>query len=360
MKPVICFFEDEKYLYSREYTILQCGTNQSVMDFLKSIEENYFAALKIVQINFEFDESVKYDRQTELYKAAKASVFILKSFEIKSRTEVLEALQPKPITEASEFTPLVTKEQFIEKTKYVLQQIAAGRIYQANLTAPLRALCKNRPNDVFGHFENKFSGAYKALLPLPDFDLHCFSPELFLQQKDGVLITRPIKGSLGEGEDFTQRLYDNQKEAAELSMIVDLLRNDLNSLSAEHGSVVNTHRQQLQLGYIQHTYSEIAVRNLAPLSYVLEKTFPGGSISGCPKVESLAVIREVESYKRQAYTGSLGWWQNNEFTLNITIRTLIQTDEHLYYHAGCGIVYDSNPEAEWDEFLLKTGALSVK
>jgi anthranilate/para-aminobenzoate synthase component I len=116
----------------------------------------------------------------------------------------------------------------------------------------------------------------------------------------------------------------------------------------------------MQLGYIQHTFSEIEVETTKNLAEVLAATAPGGSISGCPKVESLKVIAELETYKRQAYTGALGWWKDNNFCLNLSIRTFIKKENQLYYHAGCGIVYDSDANKEWDEFLLKTGQLNVR
>ncbi len=360
MKPVVCFFKNDQFIFSENYEIKQCTPRESVVEFLRSIENQFASDLKVVQVNFEFENQALYSDQKELYSSAKASVFILKTYEIKNLSEVILALNPESKKFNLDFSSLVSKENFIKKTNYVIEQIKNGRVYQANLTAPLQAKTSSTAAELFCQFQAKFNGSYKALLPLPHVNLLCFSPELFLHQQDGKLMTRPIKGSLRPDDDFNAHLFKNEKEDAELSMIVDLLRNDLNALSDIHDSVVDSHREKLQLGYIQHTYSEISVNSKAPLSFVLEKTFPGGSISGCPKLESLYVIREVEPYKRQVYTGSLGWWQNNDFCLNVTIRSLIHSGDDLFYHAGCGIVYDSDPEAEWKEFLLKMGALNVK
>ena len=359
LKPLICFYEHENYIFSKNYTLRECPAQQKVYDFLKEIEDKFSSSLKVVQLNFEFDNQKLFVKQKNLYGSAKASVFILNEFRIGPLPEILVSLSTTSAFKGANFQSNVNKEKFIKKTKFVIEQIANGRIYQANLTAPLSASCSDPTEDVFCYYQSRFTGAYKALLPLKHVDLHCFSPELFLQQRNGTLLTRPIKGSLSQGKDFDTQLFANEKEEAELSMIVDLLRNDLNALSEENNAVVVSHRERMKLGYIQHTFSEISVKCDQPLSQVLEKTFPGGSISGCPKIESLIVIREVEDYQRQIYTGSLGWWQNNEFTLNIVIRSLIQSDDQLFYHAGCGIVYDSDPEAEWDEFILKTGALNV-
>lgn len=144
-------------------------------------------------------------------------------------------------------------------------------------------------------------------------------------------------------------------------MIVDLLRNDLNRVNDSNSlefAEVTKHRAAMKLAYIQHTYSEISLQTHKNLPEILNCTMPGGSISGCPKIESLHVISETEKYKRQIYTGCIGWWKENDFTLNLSIRTFIKNQEDLFYHAGCGIVYDSVAENEWNEFLLKTAKIS--
>lgn len=353
LSPLICFYQNEDFIFSEEYEIKECPENQTVIAFLQEIEKKYFSSLKIIQINFASETN-----QISLYPAAKASVFILKNFQIKNLPEIFSQIQNSK--QHNEFKSLVTQNEFREKTTYILDQIKKGRIYQANLTAPLQAHTQLKGIEVFHHYQQAFKGMYKAFLPLKEVSISCFSPELFLQQVNGKLITRPIKGSSSQKKDFSESLIQNEKENAELTMIVDLLRNDLNCLSSENSATVNAHREPMSLGYIQHTYSEIEVKSQSPLSHVIDKTFPGGSISGCPKIESLKVIHEVEKYKRQIYTGSLGWWKQNEFCLNIVIRTLIQHQSNLYYNAGCGIVFDSDPDIEWDEYLLKTGSLNVQ
>lgn len=360
MKPLICFYKDEQFFYSQNYLQLECPSDLSVGAFFKNIEKEYFSETKVVQINFEFDHQDLFSGQTELYPAAKSTVFILKDFDLLTWSQVLQKLDPQDLSNFPTFTPRTAKNDFVEKTKYIIEQIKAGRIYQANLTAALTSATSESGLNLFSFYQKLFQGQYKAFLPLKNVDVLCFSPELFLHQENQTLTTKPIKGSLDHKKDFSADLMKNEKEEAELSMIVDLLRNDLNSISPLHSARVVAHRKKMQLGYIQHTFSEIAVHSDLPLSHVIEKTFPGGSISGCPKIESLQVIREVENDRRQIYTGSLGWWKQNDFCLNIAIRSMIHHQKNLFYHAGCGIVYDSQPEAEWDEFLLKTGALNVK
>ncbi len=351
MKSLVCFYRGQ-FLKSEDYILDSCPDSETVTVFLKRIGAAYPQQMKIIQVGFEFENPV-FAGQIKLYSASKASVFILNSFELVS---ALADFTMTPL----QFESLESESGFIEKVKLIREEIAAGRVYQVNLTAPLKAKCDNSAFEIFSHYTKFFTGPYRALLPLQQSDVICFSPEMFLEKTDGRLRTRPIKGSLPSSLDFNSHLIENKKEEAELSMIVDLLRNDLNRLEENEEAVVTQHRSAMQLGYIQHTFSEIEIKTEKSLPEILSCTLPGGSISGCPKTESLKIISEYEPYARQAYTGCIGWWQNNDFCLNLSIRTFIKSERDLFYHAGCGIVFDSDPQKEWNEFLLKTGALNVR
>lgn len=366
MKPLICFYKNQFYLYSTDYTFLSCPEDTTVDAFLQSIEKEYFQELKVIQVNYEYDHQL-YNKNPKpgLYCGAKAHVFIVHQFDqltidqidlwlkkYNNSTQYNSAVFTNPA-----FQPLIEKQEFLHQVDLIKKDIALGRLYQANLTAPLIADCSDSAEVLFEKYLPNFKGQYKALLPCHDFSILSYSPELFLEKNGNTLITRPIKGSISSEKSFTQDLYTNQKEAAELSMIVDLLRNDLNSLSLDHSAEVTAHREPMNLGYIQHTYSEIKVQSEKSLPYTLQRTLPGGSISGCPKLESLKVIHEIEKYQRQFYTGTIGWWQENNFQLSLTIRSFLKFGPTLIYHAGCGIVHESSPESEWQEFLIKTGGL---
>lgn len=361
MKPVVCFYQEDQFIYSTNYVLHTCSHSVSVTDFLQSIEKSYKDELKIIQVNFEFENSELFSHQKALYESDKASVFVINHYEILSQKELFSRINNTLTLMNHEFKPLEQKDSFIAKVNKIKTEISQGRIYQVNLTAPLVSETTYSSEKIFKNYFQKFSGAYKAFLPLKDYEIISFSPELFLKKQNNKLKTQPIKGSLPNEKDFQKGLIDNKKEEAELSMIVDLLRNDLNQVADEDSSAqVTLHRASMQLGYIQHTYSEIEVTSSKSLSEILQATAPGGSISGCPKIESLKVIAENEIYKRQAYTGCIGWWKDNNFCLNLSIRTFIKSQNQIFYHAGCGIVYDSQAEHEWDEFLLKTGQLNVR
>lgn len=348
MKPLICFF-DGQLIESRKYRLFECPTFQSVSEFLKQIAVECFSELKIVQINFEYDSVPK---RKPLYPCAKASVFVLEKW---SKLAPLAVKMEPPV-----FKSLESKNSFKKNVSRIKNEIGEGRVYQVNLTAPFKAKSPGSAEELFHFYSSDFAGEYKALLPLGQCSVVSFSPELFLKKSGSSLITRPIKGSISEDVPSSELLVKNPKEEAELSMIVDLLRNDLNRIELLNSAQVVAHRALMRLGYIQHTHSEIEIKTEKSLPEILQCTFPGGSISGCPKTESLQLILECEDYARQVYTGCMGWWKNNDFELNVSIRTFIQHEENLFYHAGCGIVFDSDPEKEWNEYLLKTGKLHVE
>jgi len=363
MIPVICFYENDKFLVSQNYELIECEEWVSPTVFFKNIEHNYFDKMKIVQVNFDaYHETQNITEpetmQRELYPSSKASVFILHNYEVVTFTQVLEKFNSKKI-ELPPYQLLTTKKKFTNDVKQIKEMIGVGRFYQMNLTSALQSEGYVDPLNIFVNYAESYSGQYKAFLPFANHSIVSFSPELFLEKKYSVLKTSPIKGSISKNENTENDLLKNKKEAAELSMIVDLLRNDLNSLEEKSAKVVS-HRKVMDLNYIQHTYSEIQIKTEQTLPTILEKMMPGGSISGCPKKESLLAIAEIETHLRGAYTGTIGFWTKNDFTLNIAIRTFVQTKNRGFYFAGCGIVYDSDPEKEFQELLNKTGRLNVR
>ena len=356
MKPLICFYKNEKYIYSEDYYLKSFND----IDSLKMIEKEFSSQMKVIKINF--DQSTN---QKKLITTNAIDVFILNSHEILNNKELKNKLNVYQLENDStlQFESLVSEEKFISQVNSIKEDIAAGRFYQINIAAPLKAEIKSNLDglSLFNHYCNKVHAPYSAFLPLSDNEIICLSPELFLKKENNTVITQPIKGTLITNSKMSQ-LADSEKEAAELSMIVDLLRNDLNAIATDpkQGSKVNFHRKILDLGYTQHTYSEIEVQSQKTLPDILQATFPGGSISGCPKRESLIKINETEEYSRDFYTGSIGWWQNSDFSLNIAIRSFIKNDHEMYYYAGCGIVYDSDPESEWLEYLTKSSFINIQ
>lgn len=360
MTPLICFYQSEKYIFSTEYRRLACPPGQKALEFLNEVGRQFAAQMKIVQMDFEalhsiFEKSNLAERKN-IYENPLVQVFVLENYEILTESEMLQRLPDEKI-ETGPWKLFESAESFKQKVNITREAIAQGRLYQVNLTTGLESQTQNSAAALFKKHFYRFNGHYKALLPLMNVEAICFSPEMFLEKRNGTLRTCPIKGSIAHNRNFETDLLENKKEEAELSMIVDLLRNDLNRIEKNQSALVTQHRARMSLGYIQHTYSEIEIKTEHSLPEILESTYPGGSISGCPKVESLKLISELEPTARQIYTGSIGWWHQDEFTLNLAIRTFVKSKTDLYYQAGCGIVYDSNADDEWNEFLIKTGKL---
>ena len=260
----------------------------------------------------------------------------------------------------------MTKQKYVAAVERALEYIAAGDIYQVNLSQRFSHPFEGSSFALFGALRQVSPSFYGAYLNCGDHAIISSSPELFLKKTGGIIETRPIKGTRPRGrsaeEDraMRQELLNSAKEAAELTMVVDLERNDLGRI-CEYGSVdVVSHRYIDELPTLLHTVSTVRGRLRPGISTVdvLRATFPGGSISGCPKIRAIEVIDELEPTRRHVYTGSIGYFApDGDFTLNIAIRTMIVAGNRLHYQVGGGIVADSDPEREYQETLDKAAAM---
>jgi para-aminobenzoate synthetase component 1 len=192
------------------------------------------------------------------------------------------------------------------------------------------------------------------------------SPEILLEIDDNRVRSFPIKGTRPRGSDaasdaqLREELLASEKDAAELLMIVDLVRNDLGKF-CELGSVRVSSLKQLEtLPQVHHLVGCVEGRcqeGVSPLQ-ALRELSPGGSITGTPKRKAMEIIQNLEVHQRGIYTGSLGYWSfNNRACFNIAIRTAVLSEDKLEYFAGGGIVADSDPELEYEETLVKTRGL---
>ncbi len=258
-----------------------------------------------------------------------------------------------------------SREGFCAAVERAQRYIRAGDIYQVNLAQRLAAAW---PGDGWSLFERllaRAGGPFSAFLDAGDFQLSSISPELFLRLSGAHVVTRPIKGTRPRSADptrdaqLTYELQTSPKETAELVMITDLLRNDLGRV-CEYGSVHVPDLMRLErFPEVQHLVSTVEGRLRPGMTHVaaLESCFPGGSITGAPKIRAMQIIDELEPVARGPYTGCAGYLGfNRESQLSILIRTAIVRDGGAWYHAGAGIVADSCPEAEYDETLAKARA----
>ncbi|MCA9290207.1 MAG: anthranilate synthase component I family protein [Phycisphaerales bacterium] len=256
-----------------------------------------------------------------------------------------------------------------------IEYIAAGDIFQANITQRVSATFAGSTRDLMAAAMRRARPWYAAYLECPDGrTLLSLSPELFLEV-DGstrTVVTRPIKGTRPSSIDPAE-LLASAKDAAELTMIIDLMRNDLGRV-CRVGSVRVTEARRLESHpTVHHTVGEV-VGTLRPdvdLAALLRATFPGGSVTGAPKIRAMQIIDELEPVRRGPYCGSIGWvGTDGTIALNIAIRTVALSGARspgrfdalvgrLDYGAGGGIVADSRPDAEYRESLDKIAVLQA-
>ncbi len=260
-----------------------------------------------------------------------------------------------------------THDEYIAALKRVKEYIAAGDIYQANLTQRLSAQMARTPWSLYRRLTAANPAPFAAYFETPDCAVVSCSPERFLQVRSGEVETRPIKGTRPRGatpeEDarLAEELRNSTKDRAENVMIVDLERNDLGRV-CDYGSVHVPELFALEsYATVHHLVSTVRGRLHTGKTALdcLRASFPGGSITGAPKVRSMEIIEELEPTRRGIYTGAIGYLCfSGDMDVNIVIRTLVVKDGTAYFQVGGGIVADSDPEAEYQETLDKARALA--
>ena len=259
------------------------------------------------------------------------------------------------------------EEKFIAGVKSSLDYIFAGDVFQVNLSRKWNYnLSTNLDSSIIYNKLKKANPApFSALIQYENFSIISSSPERLFSLSEGILQTRPIAGThpRGKGDsDKAQKenLISHPKEIAEHVMLLDLERNDMGRV-CEYGSVFVNEIMTLETyPYVHHIVSNIKgnLRKSVGIKEIIKALFPGGTITGCPKIRCMEIISELEQMPREAYTGSVGYISNNgKMDFNILIRSFIQQNKTLSFRAGAGIVYDSDPENELAETRHKAQGL---
>lgn len=261
--------------------------------------------------------------------------------------------------------PLWDQAQYVAAFDQVKDYIAAGDIYQANLTFPLLARYSGIPFELYQQLRHKQPVPYGAFVDLGGPVLLSRSPELFFEIDElGHITARPMKGTAARGptpaEDAAkiEWLQSSEKNQAENLMIVDLMRNDISKL-AEVGSVKVPEIFTVETYVTLHQMTSRIVAQLLPrvtLYDIFAALFPCGSITGAPKIRAMQIIRSLEGQARNAYCGSIGWIApNGTMQFNVAIRTLTcHKDGTASLNVGGGVVHDSTAKEEYAEAIMKS------
>jgi para-aminobenzoate synthetase component 1 len=260
-----------------------------------------------------------------------------------------------------------TREGYVEAVGRVIDYVFAGDIFQANLSQRLEAPLVGTPLELYRRLRHRNPAPFSAYLDVGDLVVASSSPERFLQvQPGGRVETRPIKGTRPRGLSpehdaaLARALVESDKDRAENVMIVDLLRNDLSRV-CRPGTVRVPELFALEHYATVHHLVSTVVGELAPehdAVDLLRAAFPGGSITGAPKVRAMQIIAELEPTQRAAYCGSIGYLSlTGALDTSIVIRTCLVLGRDVYFQVGGGVVADSDPEQEYCETLDKARAL---
>ena len=259
-----------------------------------------------------------------------------------------------------------TRAEYLERVRAAQAYIAAGDVYEVNLTQRFVGRTAATPLQLYLDLRRANPADYAAFLAWDAGAVLSSSPELFLDLRAGRVITRPIKGTRPRCGDpqrdalHRRELAHSEKERAELNMIIDLLRNDLGRVCAVGSIRVESAGELEEHPTVFHRVATLTGRLAAGRDAVdlLRATAPGGSITGAPKIRAMQIINALEMVQRGVYCGSVGYLGlDGRMVMNIAIRTMLVEHGRVHIHAGGAIVADSVPEAEYEETLAKAAGM---
>jgi para-aminobenzoate synthetase component I len=289
----------------------------------------------------------------------------------KALERALRAPRPAPTPTILAVAPSSSFDRatYVATVGRVLEYIAAGDVFQVNLSQRFTARGRHDPLDLYLRLKRESPAPFAAFLQWQDLAVVSASPESFYQTRGDLLVTRPIKGTRPRGANpdddarLAAELLASPKDRAELTMIVDVERNDLGRV-CQYGSVAVRDALTIEsFAQVHHLVATVEGRlrpGAGPVD-VIRALFPGGSITGAPKIRAMEIIDELEPNRRGLYTGAIGYLsRNGSSAFNIAIRTILVEGDRASFQVGGGIVADSDPEEEYEETLAKgRGMLAV-
>ncbi|PAQ14010.1 anthranilate synthase component I [Bacillaceae bacterium SAOS 7] len=268
--------------------------------------------------------------------------------------------------ESLQFQGNLTKQQFSEMVNQAKDHIIRGDIFQVVLSQRLSSEFTGNPFSLYRKLRTSNPSPYMFFVDFKDYTVLGASPESLISVRGQKVVTNPIAGTRRRGKNEQEdqlletELLNDEKEIAEHRMLVDLSRNDLGKV-CEIGSVHLTKYQKIEkYKHVMHIVSEVSGTLQAEIHPVeaLSSCLPAGTVSGAPKIRAMQIINELEGVKRGLYAGAVGYISSNgDLDFALAIRTMIVKENKAYVQAGAGIVYDSIPEAEYEETMHKAKAL---
>ncbi len=315
-----------------------------------------------------FRNVIVYDHKTRVYylvtQSKSAAYGVRRTGELKRLFEDLSCKQQT--FRLKKIKPEMPRERFKAMVRKAKEYIAAGDIYQANLSQRFSFKCAGSSLALYGKLRSINPSPFSCFLKAGDLEIISSSPERLIRKQGRVCETRPIAGTcpaFGPKRQLQQwraKLLQNPKERAEHLMLVDLERNDLGRACDYRSVHVEEFMKLEKYSHVVHIVSKIVgkIQKGKDAIDLMKAMFPGGTITGCPKIRCMEIIDELEPVRRGIYTGSLGYIDfRGDMDLNIVIRTLILKKNKGHLQVGAGIVYDSDPDKEYEETLHKAQAL---
>ncbi len=273
-----------------------------------------------------------------------------------------DILEQSYAIDPSGFRSSFTKSEYMDAVDRVISFLTAGDIYQANLSQQFTAGFTGDPFSLFLDLFSRNPAPFFSFVNTRDHTVVSTSPERFIRQTSRYIETRPIKGTLARGKTADEddrmaaMLLDSVKDDAELTMIVDLMRNDLSRVTKPGTVEVKEHKRLEKYTNVFHLVSVVTgeLQDRVSAMDILKATFPGGSITGCPKIRAMEIIDALEPARRHVYTGAIGYISfHDTLDFSIAIRTATIYDNKIRFSVGGGIVSDSDPAKEYQETLDK-------
>ncbi|MBC8276331.1 MAG: anthranilate synthase component I [Chloroflexi bacterium] len=277
-----------------------------------------------------------------------------------------QAIKPSNLHKNETLSSNFSREEFEASVDKIKRYITAGEAIQVVLSQRLAQPVAAAPFEIYRALRSLNPSPYMFFLDFNDFYIIGASPEILVRVEDGMVMTRPLAGTRRRGKELAedimleQELRSDEKERAEHIMLVDLGRNDIGRVSepgtVEVSDLMNVERYSHVMHLVTHVQGKLR-RDLSIFD-ALQACFPAGTVSGAPKIRAMEIIAELEPEKRGAYAGAAGYFSfSGNMDMAIAIRTMVVSKGVAYVQAGCGVVYDSVPEREYQETISKAQAL---